>query len=308
MKHATIKLSLLENSHAFLKEAVANAIQAASDPHRWQFAILHLVQANELGLKAALEKVHPAFIYAQIDGGGEQTVTPNVALARLQDPRIGKMQFSDKDKRRIRDAIELRNEVTHQHFELSPQYGAAKFFALLPFVLHFQEKCLRAKIAKVISEEARQELFQIEKAFQEFVEAARDRIQDECVDASLVRGCPSCEQSTFVLNGAMGTCYTCRHRERLVKCEHCGERCMRRDLMYLLPWEYVRKSPAVVEALETYGGVQYLWSEACPRCFERLQEDGGVQHAQDLAGSAWANEQCDDEDEGEGEDEPAVTS
>ena len=42
-----MKLSLLDNSHAFMREAVSYAISAKDDAQKWQFAILNLVQSLE---------------------------------------------------------------------------------------------------------------------------------------------------------------------------------------------------------------------------------------------------------------------
>jgi HEPN domain-containing protein len=58
-----IKLSLLENSHAFIREAVTYAVSAKDNARKWQFAVLNLVQALELSLKALLFNIHPILIF-----------------------------------------------------------------------------------------------------------------------------------------------------------------------------------------------------------------------------------------------------
>ena len=50
-----IALSLIENSHNFLNESLAQAIIAEENPEYWKYAILHLVQAIELSLKERLK-------------------------------------------------------------------------------------------------------------------------------------------------------------------------------------------------------------------------------------------------------------
>jgi len=223
MKREPIKLSLLENSHAFLREAIANAIEADTNPHRWQFAILHLVQSVELSLKAALEKVHPVLIFDDLDAAKSTTVNPRQAIRRLEDPRMGDMTFSQKDRERVDDAIKIRNQVTHQHFELKPEVAAAKFFALLPFALHFQEKYLHTKVTDVVSEEHMKGLRLIRKALKELVQAALRRIKDEGIETTHLWACPSCEQATFVIKDGQDTCYTCRHSAKVAECPSCFE-------------------------------------------------------------------------------------
>lgn len=58
-KQEVIRLSLLGNSHAYLKEAIKKVGAGGVDPHQWQFAILLLVQSLELTLKAKLHRIHP---------------------------------------------------------------------------------------------------------------------------------------------------------------------------------------------------------------------------------------------------------
>src|SRR3954465_8786953 len=96
----SIQLSLLENSHAFLREAVSKALVATSDIRHWQFAILNLVQSLELSLKAALKAIHPVLVYEEVDNP-KNTVTLMRALRRLEDPMIGCLTFSEKDKLKI---------------------------------------------------------------------------------------------------------------------------------------------------------------------------------------------------------------
>ncbi len=60
-----LKLTLLENAHDFLEDALANAVVAEESPKRWKFAVLSMVQSIELALKELLTQVHPLFIEAK---------------------------------------------------------------------------------------------------------------------------------------------------------------------------------------------------------------------------------------------------
>jgi hypothetical protein len=53
-----IRMTLLENSYDFLNETLRNATVAERRPHAWKFAVLHIVQAIELLLKARLQAEH----------------------------------------------------------------------------------------------------------------------------------------------------------------------------------------------------------------------------------------------------------
>ena len=62
-----IELTLKLNSQAFLREAASKFVAAQSEPSQWQFAIIALVQALELALKAKLKAIHPLFVFDNID-------------------------------------------------------------------------------------------------------------------------------------------------------------------------------------------------------------------------------------------------
>lgn len=132
----SLKLSLLENSHAFLKEAVAKAVVAVSDTRQWQFAVLNLVQSLELSLKAALKMIHPALVYENIDNP-KNTVGPILALDRLENPKVGGFTFAREDRQRIQHAVIARNQMTHSDFELTSEYAAAKFSRYLRLYRNF---------------------------------------------------------------------------------------------------------------------------------------------------------------------------
>jgi HEPN domain-containing protein len=54
-----VRMNLLENAYDFLNEALRSAERAGQDPQAWKFAVLHVVQAIELLLKARLQAEHP---------------------------------------------------------------------------------------------------------------------------------------------------------------------------------------------------------------------------------------------------------
>ena len=77
-----IELSLIENSHNFLNESLAQAIIAEEKTEYWKYAILHLVQAIELSLKERLRIEHPSLIYKNIDNP-KDTVSLKFAAEKM---------------------------------------------------------------------------------------------------------------------------------------------------------------------------------------------------------------------------------
>lgn len=121
-----MRFDLLNNSRRFLREAANNAVEAQANEERWSFAILHVVQALELTLKALLVKQHPLFIYEDIDSP-TKTVSLTAALQRLCNPQFRFEEITETERRKISKAVDLRNQITHSEFDCSSEYAAAKF-------------------------------------------------------------------------------------------------------------------------------------------------------------------------------------
>ena len=273
----SIRLSLLENSHAFLIEAVAKALAATSDIRHWQFAILNLVQSLELGLKAALSAIHPALIYEDIDNP-KNTLSPIRALQRLESPKIGRFVFSDRDKKRIQSAIKVRNEVTHSDFNLTGKYAAAKFFEIFAFVSDFQRRHLGTTVSDFIPSKDFQRLVQIGKLLEELVLRAKTRIAEEKVSDDFVWACPNCGEDTFVIDDAASVCYACSHAKPVVECSHCSRLNFESDMQSFSEFLDIAYDEGVTYVHNSYGYSDY---DACTYCMVKIREHIQDQRAQE---------------------------
>ena len=264
-----IKLSLLDNSHAFLNEAVTYALFAQDDARKWQFAILNLVQSLELSLKSLLNDIQPILVYKNVDNPRD-TVGPLQALDRLNHPCIDGAKFSEMERRRIKQAIDLRNQMTHSEFVLKPKYATAKFFNIFGFVALFQARHFECEIENIIIDGQFDGLLAIERGIKELAARAMQRISEEGIDDESVLQCPICENDTFVIYDAINTCYTCRHTEELCECPQCG------NLMF--EWQMhgfwneldIDLSDGQESVLNNYGYNDYT---ACVECIDGIKED-----------------------------------
>mgnify|MGYP007066204877 CR=1 FL=1 len=266
----TLKLGLLENSHAFLAEAASNAVAAAEDSRAWQFAILHVAQSLELSLKALLNSVHPAFVFRNVDRQRE-TVGTLDALNRLQNPSIGGIDFSPRETARIQSLVAIRNRITHSEFELRPEHAAAKFFEMFAFVADFQARHLGSEIESVIPGPVLAEVLRAEKAVRELAARALLRIEEEGISDDLVWICPECGKNTFVIQDSINTCFTCRLQIAVATCPHCEREFFEEDLIDFtqqLEWDCGEGGSA--ELHDDYGYRDWF---ACPECLPRIEED-----------------------------------
>jgi len=262
----SIELTLLENSHAFLQEAVVKAVAATTEVREWQFAILHIVQALELSLKAALKNVHPAFVFENVDDQ-RKTVAPLVALRRLE--KLGVMVVSEKDVRTITHAIEMRNKVTHADFRLTPEYARGKFCELFAFVSEFHHRHLGTKVSEVIAADQFDQIVRIRRVLDELVARARARIEAEGIDAKLVWACPSCDEDTFVID-ERNMCFACQHEEEVVECPQCSNLAFESEMESFVDDLDSDYSEGQVDIVNAFGYTTY---DACPGCLPEIRQD-----------------------------------
>jgi len=264
-----IKLSLLDNSHAFLNESVTYALSAQKDVRKWQFAILNLVQSLELSLKSLLYDIHPILVFDDIDSP-KNTVSPLQAFDRLKNPLISKVNLSEVERRNIGNAIKLRNQMTHSEFTLLPEYAMAKYFEVFAFVTFFQASHLNSEIESIVSQERFQKLLKIEHMRKELADRALLRISEEGIESVFVLMCPVCQNDTFVVNDENGICYTCRYEEEVLECPKCGELTLSGDMNDFSNEFDLGMEEGQTIIGDTYG---YNYHEACSECVNDIIED-----------------------------------
>ena len=77
-----VRMTMLENSYDFLNESLRAYERAEEEPTAAKFAVLHIVQAIEMLLKARLQAEHPSLVYEHVDRRGK-TVSLDQAVVRV---------------------------------------------------------------------------------------------------------------------------------------------------------------------------------------------------------------------------------
>jgi len=129
-----IRMNLLENSYDFLNESLRATVRAEVDPQAWKFAVMNIVQAIELLLKARLQSEHPALLYDNVDKPGK-TVSLAQAVGRVTGAvRIG---LTSRELRTIRKGTQWRDQIVHFEFEMSPYQVETVYSQLFEFLTRF---------------------------------------------------------------------------------------------------------------------------------------------------------------------------
>lgn len=213
-----LKMSLVENSDNFLKEALSKAIEAESESFEWKFAILHLVQAIELALKERLSRTHSILIFSNIDKP-HLTVSLDRAINRLAN--ISNVKFDKEDIRAINTAREWRNHIVHHKFDFNVQTIKPVFGKLFGFLSNFNRKHLEREISKVLPDDLWKEALKINEYSEELLNRAVRQIKEE--NQKWVCTCIRCWNDTFVDDGKVHHCYLCGFDEPTTVCQECGE-------------------------------------------------------------------------------------
>jgi hypothetical protein len=214
-----LKLTLLENSHSFLSEALAKAVAAESDSSQWKFAIFNLIQAIELSLKERLRREHPLLIFQSVDTP-QNTVKLKHALLRLRNGC--KLPLSQVDMDTINSAAEWRNQIVHSEFSLNTAELKPAFATLMGFIADFHGRFLDDKLEEAIPQKHWLEAVNIQEYREELLRRANERLAGEKIHPSNILACLKCGCKAFVIQNNVNRCYVCGHAEDVVRCEECG--------------------------------------------------------------------------------------
>lgn len=282
MENKSIHLSILDNSHAFFVEAIEKVVIAQDETRNWQFAVLHLIQSLELTLKEALRKIHPVFIYDDIEKR-KNTITISKALSRIQDPAIGNINLTERELAGIKSATRIRNEFVHSELHLTPQHAEANFFIVFELLVDLQQTILGYDIREILPEALSEKIIEIEQTKKLLVMQALTTI--EKIPANLIKtwDCPECLSNTFLtyINESEneGHCLTCGVWAPLIRCSHCDQPYFEEELESF----YSELDTDNFEGLETiennYGYENHL---ACRNCMPRILENIEQQRADDF--------------------------
>ncbi|WP_050568478.1 hypothetical protein [Vibrio jasicida] len=133
------KFNLVENASDSLKHALRH--MGPLEEHglgNWKRIISDLSHVVELLFKERLRRIHPAFLFTNIDkypSHNIHTVNADLACKRLQ--KIGGIEFSEEDLKAIQVAREKRNEIEHYEFAISDHEAKALVGQVTLFIFNF---------------------------------------------------------------------------------------------------------------------------------------------------------------------------
>ncbi len=215
-----LELTLIENAHSFVVEALAKAVAAELAPEQWKFAILHLVQAIELSLKELLKQQHPILIYKNVDKP-EFTVSLEGALMRLK--QIVAFELKPDELKALQFAAKVRNEIVHHAFKVDPAELKPAFARIFGFLVDFHRTHCDYTIEEKVPKSLWLDGVKIKEYGEELFRRAETRIKADALEDCVIT-CPKCGWRALPGFGDEAErCYVCTHVTHLEICDRCNE-------------------------------------------------------------------------------------
>lgn len=213
------KFNLIENAIDSLKHAIEHMGPIRDNElGDWKRIIVDFSHVVELLFKEKLRRIHPAFVFKNIDkypSSEAHTVGAELAFNRLQ--KIGNLKFSKVDMNAIKTAREKRNEIEHFGFSITDQEAKVLVGQVLSFILQFAEECLELDLKSVCFEGRKSlNLSQYTEFYESLLIAANKKIESE--ELAVIE-CTSCHNETFHIDNEV--CLLCGHKEKILECESC---------------------------------------------------------------------------------------
>jgi len=221
-REETIKLSLIENAKESLLHAVDHLIELDSNPTKnAKRVIIDIYHAFELFLKEKLSRIHPAFLWKDIDkfpSAKANTVNTIEAVNRLNN--IGNISLPEAQIKTIEWCREIRNRIEHYSFEIGITESKVIIGRMLSLVFDFTNRYLDYNLENELkTDDTWDQLIDNYAFFIEYVKSLEKRLQDEKRE---VISCPICESVTYDIQ--KNECLLCEFSGEVATCDCCGNR------------------------------------------------------------------------------------
>lgn len=244
--------NLIENAKESLEHAVGHlTTKSTPSPRDLKRAVLDVTHVIELLLKERLQRIHPAFIWEDVDlypDESKSTVNTFAAVKRLKN--IAGIEITEESFTTITEARKLRNKIEHFKFKLVDKVVQTIIGRLLSFIFDFSKKQLGLDWESEFRADGKWEILVSDY---DFWKAHKLIIEKKMIDEHRdVVNCPECFALTFDLD--LGECQICSFKDEVKECDSCGEQ---------LPGsEFAIKSPREEPDVNI-----------CGNCFERHMRD-----------------------------------
>ena len=216
-----IRLNMLENA----KDSLGHAVEHLTSPEGiricdYKRVIRDLAHAVELLLKEKLARIHPSFIWENIDKYPSSTalkISTDKAIDRLL--RLGNIQLPVNQISTIKACKGLRNNIEHYEFEYDEKEAKAIIGRILSFIFDFSDRYLGLHLHEEFKKDdtwnALIDIYEFWEAYGQVLGKQLSEQGRQIVDCGL------CGAQTFDIEKSC--CELCGNRDDQVECNKCHE-------------------------------------------------------------------------------------
>ena len=207
----SIEFDLIRNASDSLRQAVELLAlkHIGSDHARLKHGITSAAHCIELLLKERLRRIHPAFVWENVDrypSLDARTVTVDAAISRLKS--IGGISFEPSDERNLKSLRATRNAIEHYEWRATEKEAKVIVGNALSFAFAFAKDELDVDLAEVFRRDDTWRMLLDE--LNEFAKAHGARVESKLrAQGDYPDCCDECGQSTIPMEG--GSCNLCGH-------------------------------------------------------------------------------------------------
>jgi len=216
-----MKFTLIKNAKDSLEHAIEHFVSDSDNEGAdLKRVILDVAHALELLLKERLIRIHPAFVYSNVDSypnDDPHTVATGLAIKRLM--KLVEVEFTKDDIQTIKNCKKIRNKIEHFEFELDAKKNKLIAGKILSFIISFSKYELNLNWE---SEFVINPNWERLKLLSSFWEEHSDRILKQLEkDEITTEYCPLCSADTLDIEEAK--CHLCGFIDLLIECRMCEE-------------------------------------------------------------------------------------
>lgn len=226
------RFNLVENARDSLSHALEHIGPVSKNTTGdWKRIMVNLAHVVELLVKERLRRIHPAFVFANVDkypSDEAYTVGAELAFSRLQKLGNLKKTFSEQEVKAVKSVREKRNEIEHYEFTIENQEAKVLVGQVLSFILKFADRELNLEWNSLCFE---REKWLILNDYKEFYENLFSSVEEKITENEYdVIECTSCRNETFDVDDEI--CHLCGHREEVLDCVMCNGKYLYSDVEY----------------------------------------------------------------------------
>lgn len=254
-----VQFNLINNA----KDSLNHAVEHLTNPDGVQardlkLAIRDVAHVIELLLKERLRRIHPAFIYQDVDKyqlPGASTITTDKAIERIL--KFAGISLNEDSRKTITSCRKVRNAIEHYEFQIDPKEARGIIGRMISFIFDFSKSHLELDLEQDFrKDDTWKALIEI----YEFWEAHAAALEKQLSEKNRpICECPSCGAATFDLEESK--CVLCDHEEDQIECDVCKN----------TVWESDAETFEGIEGDEESGVYGYSIT-MCRKCVENQQD------------------------------------